>query len=117
MNTMILKYTECAIEWGVINSKGLNSQSVKINNKNAQNLRLLAIEISKSDSNVQTEFFNLLNHNDSNVRIWCAHHILEMFSSNRAACSESLKIIEDKSVVDVGERMWLKKWKKENGLS
>jgi hypothetical protein len=85
-------------------------------NRAADRLREIAIEEAVEDP-TGSSFAILLHDEIANVRLWAAHHFLELF--NKRSLQETtaaLNIIEvaarGDSAAALGERMWLEEWRR-----
>lgn len=86
-------------------------------NAKVTRMRTIAIEIEKTYSEYKDEFCKLLFHEDKGVRIWVAHHILEVMNCEQNYRKLALREIRnnartDKSANGFGEKVWLKEWYK-----
>lgn len=109
----ISEYISKAVELGKINGFGLNNDTVKRNNSLAKELRALA-QVIEEDGEEKQEFFDLLDHENDSVRIWCAHHILELMTYDPMTESRALNEITLRSKTNIGEKIWLDNWKKKH---
>lgn len=78
--------------------------------KLADKLRKIAKNIESKTPKCKNAFAELLRHDNSNVRMWCAHHILEVMNYDDETRKNALLIIKDASFVSYGEKLWLKNW-------
>ena len=90
---------------------------VKEYNRKASQLRKLAIKIEQSCPDLKKDFCQLLSHENDRIRIWAAHHILEVMNCEKSLRKSALREIRnaaktDKSANGFGEKLWLKEWYK-----
>ena len=111
MESIITKYIDYAIELEEINKDGLShGNNLRRNNSLADKLRKIAQNIESKTPNYKNAFAELLRHNNSNVRMWCAHHILEVMNHDDETRENALLIIKDASFDSYGEKLWLENW-------
>jgi hypothetical protein len=84
-------------------------------NRAADRMRELAIQEAAQDP-TGSSFAQLLRDELPNVRLWSAHHFLELFTERSAEeTSAALSIIEaaahGESAAAFGEQLWLKEWR------
>ena len=96
-------------------------KSVRQHNRLADRIRAIAYEIDRMDSTTKMEFYELLSHENESVRLWVAHHILEVMNYDNMCRGKALKIIScvaDKNdrINSLGNKMWLEKWLQEHPL-
>ena len=96
-----------------------NKKSVKQHNKLADRLRVIAFEIEHTHPEMKQRFYDLLSHEKATVRLWVAHHILEVMNYDNVCREKALKEIsyvsENNDGVDgIGNRMWLEHWLNEH---
>ena len=96
-------------------------KSVRRHNRLANRIRAIAYEIDRMDSTTKMEFYELLSHENESVRLWVAHHILEVMNYDNMCRGKALKIIScvaDKNdrINSLGNKMWLEKWLQEHPL-
>lgn len=93
-----------------------NKMSVVQHNKHANRIRKIATNIAQKHPELKEQFFLLIKNTNSSVRIWAAHHILEVMNYNEDEQEKALDIIKQKaqedSVEGRGNQMWLKNWQK-----
>ena len=106
---LIEEYISTAIELEMLNTPHIKNADVKLNNKLAKRLRNIAQTLAK-ESSQPSEFAKLLEHDNANVRIWAAHHMLEVFEHNDVQTHKALAVIRKSAETSVGEKMWLNKW-------
>ena len=81
MELIIIKYIDYVIELEEINKDGLShGNNLRRNNSLADKLRKIAKNIESKTPKCKNAFAELLRHDNSNVRMWCAHHILEVMN-------------------------------------
>jgi hypothetical protein len=81
-------------------------------------LRELASEEAQQDR-TGSSFGQLLRDDLANVRLWSAHHLLELFADpSPEDAAVALTLIEAAAVGDsaaaFGERMWLDEWRRKH---
>ena len=96
-------------------------KSVRQHNRLADRIRAIAYEIDRMDSTTKMEFYELLSHENESVRLWVAHHILEVMNYDNMCRGKALKIIScvaDKNdrINSLGNKRWLEKWLQEHPL-
>lgn len=106
---LIEEYINTAIELEKLNTPHLKKEDVKLNNKLAERLRTIAQKLAK-ESSQQSKFAQLLDHDNANVMIWAAHHMLEVFECNEEYTKKALSVIRKSAETSMGEKMWLNKW-------
>ena len=89
----------------------------KEHNRKVTRMRNIATIIEKKHPDLKSEFCKLLFHESSGVRLWVAHHILEVMNCDKAYRKIALREIRhnartDKTANGFGERIWLKDWYK-----
>lgn len=111
----IAEYIALALELEQINQMRFTKSSLKRNNKLADRLRSIASQIESRKPEIKPEFCRLLFHDNANVRIWCAHHMLEVMrygnDDRKQALEEIIRFSENKENRNsIGNRMWLEQW-------
>ena len=96
-----------------------DKKSVKQHNKLADRLRVIAYEIDHMNPTIKLSFSELLFHENATVRLWAAHHILEVMNYDNICRGKALKQISyvaDKNdgITGLGDKMWLEQWLKEH---
>ena len=113
---MVFAYVEAILEIDKIQESNLDDRKkTRQNNKLADRIRKIASEIECKYPEMKAAFYQLLFHENASVRIWAAHHIVEVMrydnKCRKNALQEILYIAENDSSVDgLGNRMWLKSW-------
>lgn len=111
MKSIINKYVDYAIELEQINQIGLShGNNLRRNNKLADKLREIAKNIELKTPEYKRTFAELLRHDNLNVRIWCAYHILEVMNYDDEDRKNALLIIKEDSISSYGEKIWLNDW-------
>ena len=78
---LIESYIAAAIALEEGNRTGLDTnEAVSHNHQLADQLRHTAMTLEADHPERKDEFYQLLSHPNPAVRIWCAHHILEVMS-------------------------------------
>lgn len=117
---LVVKYVEAIQKIEEIEESGLNSNSkVKKNNKLADKIRKIAIEIEQEHPDTKYAFYQLIFHENPSVRIWVAHHVLEVMNYDNECKSGALKEIayvaaHGSGVNSLGNKMWLTNWFQEH---
>lgn len=113
---LITEYIEAVNEIERIHNLELaDKKSVRKSNKLANRIRTIATEINRYYPELKEEFYQLLFHENDTIRIWAAHHILEVMEYENIYRKNALKEIRsvaknDKSVEGLGNKMWLQEW-------
>ncbi|MBQ2819295.1 MAG: DUF2019 domain-containing protein [Clostridia bacterium] len=89
----------------------------KEHNRKVTRMRNIATIIDRKYPDLKNEFCKLLSHENSGVRLWVAHHILEVMNCDKSYRKSALREIRHKARTDktangFGERVWLKDWYK-----
>ena len=89
----------------------------KEHNCKVTRMRKIATEIERNYPELKNEFCKLLSHERAGVRIWVAHHVLEVMNCDKLYRIAALKEIRhsarmDKTANGFGEKIWLKEWYK-----
>ena len=92
-----------------------DSASAEIHNKKVNKMVALAAEIEHNAPELKKEFYDLLMNENADIRLWVAHHILELMTYERECRRVAIKEIRrriraDKSALGYGEKVWLKNW-------
>ena len=90
-------------------------ESVKKYNRLSDKNRKIASDIDTKYPELKSAFYELLSSDESEVRAWVAHHILEVMNyenkCRKAAFEEIVRIAKGGSRVEaLGNAMWLKQW-------
>lgn len=98
-----------------------DKKSVRQHNRLADRIRAIAYEIDHMNPTIKLSFYELLSHDNETVRIWVAHHILEVMNYDNMCRGKALKIIscvadKNDSINSLGNKMWLEKWLQEHPL-
>jgi len=108
---LIKEYIAIAIEFEKLNQAGLSSKKdVKRNNHFADKLRHISKTIESQRPDLKVDFANLLLHDNPTVRVWCAHHMLEVMTFQSEQKISALQEIAVRSSADHGEKLWLDQW-------
>lgn len=86
-------------------------------NRKITQMRKIACEIENNHPTLKKDFCQLLSHEISGIRLWVAHHVLEVMNCDKAYRKAALREIRykartDKTVNGFGEKMWLRDWYK-----
>ena len=89
----------------------------KEHNRNVTRMRKIAAEIEGNYPEHKHEFCKLLSHECPGVRLWVAHHVLEVMNCDKSYRKAALHEIRYKARTDhtangFGEKIWLKDWYK-----
>ena len=89
----------------------------KEHNRKVTRMRKIATEIELNYPELKNEFYKLLSDERSGVRIWVAHHVLEVMNCDKLYRKAALKEIRHsarmgKTANGFGEKIWLKEWYK-----
>lgn len=111
MKSIIKRYIDYAIELEQINQVSL-SQGINLrrNNKLADKLREIAKNIELETPKYKSAFAELLTNENQNVKLWCAHHMLEVMNYDDKDRKNALLVIKDYSINSYGEKIWLMDW-------
>ena len=109
---LILEYVTSVIKMD--ETDYADKKSVRQHNQMADRIRAIACEIEHMNSTIRMEFYDLLSHENESVRIWVAHHILEVMNYDNVCRGKALKIIscvaKNDGVEGLGNKMWLENW-------
>ena len=91
--------------------------TAEVHNRKVTRMRKIAAEIEQKYPELKSEFCKMLSHENAGVRIWVAHHVLEVMNCDKAYRKAALKEIRnqartDKTANGFGEKVWLKEWYK-----
>ena len=89
----------------------------KEHNRKVTRMRNIAAVIERKYPDLKNEFCKLLSHENNSVRLWVAHHVLEVMNCDKVSRKTALREIRhnartDKTANGFGERVWLKDWYK-----
>lgn len=89
----------------------------KEHNLKVTRMRKIAIEIEQDYPELKNEFCKLLSHENSGIRIWVAHHVLEVMNCDKSYRKAALQEIRykarmGKTANGFGEKVWLQDWYK-----
>ncbi|MEE1319963.1 MAG: hypothetical protein UHM85_00315 [Acutalibacteraceae bacterium] len=89
----------------------------KEHNRKVTRMRKIATEIEQNYPKLKNEFCKLLSYENSDVRLWVAHHVLEVMNCDKSYRKAALREIRykartDKTANGFGEKIWLKDWYK-----
>ena len=116
---LIFEYVTSVIEMD--KTDYADKKSVRQHNRLATKIRAIACKIDSMDSTTKMEFYELLSHENESVRLWVAHHILEVMNYDNMCRGKALKIIScvaDKNdgINGLRNKMWLEQWLQEHPL-
>ena len=117
---LLQEYLMLAIEVVAFNEYE-NKRSVSDYNRKATRMRKIATEIETDHPDLKQEFCELLSHENKEIRLWVAHHILEVMSYDQISRKTALEEIRyhamtDKSVNGLGNKTWLEDWYKKHPM-
>ena len=108
---LIEAYIAAAISLDALNRTGLDTnEAVARNHQLADQLRHMAKAVEADHPELKKAFFELLSHPNPAVRIWCAHHMLEVMSYEKKERKTALQEIRSRAKQEYGEALWLKEW-------
>ncbi len=99
------------------NGKVYFAEFSKEHNHKVSRMRKIAAVIEQKYPEHKSEFCKLLSHENYGVRLWVAHHILEVMNCDKQYRKAALREIRHKARTDktangFGEKLWLKDWYK-----
>ena len=97
--------------------KAYSADSSKEHNRKVTRMRKIAAKIEQKYPELKSEFCKMLSHENASVRIWVAHHVLEVMNCDKSSKKTALREIRyvakaDKTANGFGQKMWLKDWYK-----
>ena len=105
MNRMIAEYIKLTTDHGDLIQAGDDKSANKTHSK----ISSLVKRIRESDQEVKNEFYKLLTHTNSSVRLWTA---IELIQTDPEKSEDVLVEIErDQGVIDLTATSLLKMWK------
>lgn len=117
---LIQEYLALAMD--VVSSKAIAytvcfSDFSKEHNRKVTRMRTIAKEIEENEPDHRNEFCKLLSHQNAGVRLWVAHHVLEVMNCDKPYRKSALREIRhsarmDKTANGFGEKVWLEEWYK-----
>ena len=113
---MVQEYLELANDV-VLFDEYDHKDAVKEYNRRATRMRKIVTEIQTNHPTLKNDFCELLSHENLGVRLWVAHHVLEVMNCDKFSRKTALREIRyiaktDKTANGFGEKMWLKDWYK-----
>ena len=95
----------------------VNKKAIKEYNHKATRMRKIATEIEADLPTLKNDFCELLSHENSGIRLWVAHHVLEVMYCDKSYRKAALQEIRykarmDKTANSFGEKVWLQNWYK-----
>lgn len=96
-----------------------DGEKVRQNNQRATRNREIARAIEKRYPELKQEFSALLCSEESSIRGWVAHHMLEVMCYDLEHQLAALAVIRDIADTDdtiqgIGNRMWLEQWERDH---
>ncbi len=94
-----------------------NKNAIEEYNRKATRMRKIATEIEANHRTLKNDFCELLSYENSGIRLWVAHHILEVMNCDKSYRKVALREIRykarmDKTANGFGEKVWLHDWYK-----
>ena len=91
--------------------------TAKEHNRKVTRMRKIAAVIDQKYPELKSEFCKMLSHENAGIRLWVAHHVLEVMNCDKSSRKAALREIRyaaktDKTANGFGEKMWLKDWYK-----
>ena len=91
--------------------------TAEVHNRKVKRMSAIATEIEQNFPELKNDFYELLANENKEIRLWVAHHILEVMNCDKAYKKAALKEIRnqartDKTANGFCERVWLKEWYK-----
>lgn len=117
---LILEYITLARKIDDIRNNGYDdAKEVRKSNTLVNRLRAIACDIEKHHPEAKADFYQLLFQDSANVRLWVAHHILEVMdysdTCRKTALKEISLVAKNNDGPDgLGNKMWLDLWLKEH---
>ena len=96
-----------------------DKESAEKHNQCVTRMGVIATEIQRDHQASKAAFSELLFHENQDIRLWVAHHILELMDYEQPIRKKALKIIRrrartDKTAYGLGEKFWLQDWYKQH---
>lgn len=112
MSSLIDKYTENIAKMKLSPDDYNDKKKVRNHNSISARNRKIAAVINTKNKELKDDFANLLNSADPDIRLWVAHHILEIMSYDKQIRIKALEVIEEesKNSKDEGSRFGHKIW-------
>ena len=115
--TLVQEYLRLVTEVVDFRSKVYDRDTAEDHNRKVKRMREIATEIEESYPELKDEFCGMLAHKNKDIRLWVAHHVLEVMNCDRACQKRALREIRykartDKTANGYGEGVWLKDWYK-----
>ena len=94
-----------------------DNKTAEEHNNKVNRMCAIAMIIEQAAPELKSDFFKLISNENSEIRLWVAHHILEYMNYDRYFRKCALREIRHKARMDhtvygFGERVWLKDWYK-----
>ena len=109
---LICEYISTALE--LQNVDYADKKSIHRHNEMADRMRAIARQIEDEHPELKDVFCQLLFYENAAVRLWAAHHMLEVMRYTDKPRANALREISvtarDDSVDGLGNKMWLDKW-------
>ncbi|MBE7059000.1 MAG: hypothetical protein E7387_07910 [Ruminococcaceae bacterium] len=112
---LVQEYLELANDVVLFNE--YDKKAVKEYNRKVTRMRKIAIAIETDHPILKNDFCELLSHENSGIRLWVAHHVLEVMNCDKSYRKAALREIRYKAKMDktangFGEKIWLQDWYK-----
>jgi len=112
---LVQEYLELAND--VVLFHEYDKKAVKEYNRKVTRMRKIAIAIETDHPILKNDFCELLSHENSGIRLWVAHHVLEVMNCDKSYRKAALREIRYKAKMDktangFGEKIWLQDWYK-----
>ena len=120
---LILNYIEAAQEMERVDSVRFTNKTTKLevalnvrkHNRLADKLRSIAIKINKNTPELKEDFFQLIYHENQNVRGWAMFHVLEPMDYDFEHRKKAMKAILERREYDWElSDTWFKIWIREH---
>ena len=113
---LVQEYLEVANEIVLFNEYG-NKKAIQEYNLKVKRMHKIATEIESNQPTLKNDFCKLLSYENPSIRLWVAHHVLEVLNCDKSYRKAALQVIRyaartDKTANGFGEKMWLKDWYK-----
>ncbi|MBQ2774542.1 MAG: DUF2019 domain-containing protein [Clostridia bacterium] len=114
---LVEKYLMLVNEMAEFNSYDDKKEVAKYNKKTTK-IREIASAIEKEQSELKIAFCQLLSNENPTIRLWVAHHMLEVMNYEdcyrKKALQEIKQRAKDKTADGYGNKLWLKEWYKDH---
>ena len=112
---LVQEYLELAND--VVLFHEYDKKAVKEYNRKVTRMRKIAIAIETDHPTLKNDFCELFSHENAGIRLWVAHHVLEVMDCDKSYRKAALREIRNKARMDntvhgLGEKIWLQDWYK-----